>query len=179
MSEERHENTAKDTSAGERTGCFFILDSTVLNEFISRSMRCPECAEFMMNCNIDSSSKLGFCLNLEFKCKNCTWKEVLKTPREVSSTEEKDRSSASAREEKEINVRMVSFVKSLGRGHGALVKFASHVNTPAPMTRKSYRKLLMQVHAATQEVAEESMIRAAIEVKRQSDDTVDLDLEGH
>ncbi|GFS00412.1 forkhead box protein K1 [Elysia marginata] len=70
------------------------------------------------------------------------------------------------KKDKEINVRMVTFARSLGRGHSALQKFAMHSNCPPPMTRKNYRKILMKIHRAAHEVAEESMANAAIEVKK-------------
>ncbi len=64
---------------------------------------------------------------------------------------------------KEINTRMVSFVRSIGRGHSALENFSLFLNSPAPMTVKNYKKVFRRVGEAIRNVAKDSMKKAADE----------------
>lgn len=176
--EERPHNKPDEGNVFMNESCFFLMDIEVLNTFISSSMRCPECGEFSVSCGLDLTSKLGFCLELRFSCKDCPWREVVKTSKDVKSDLDLDNDEemkSTKKRDKEINVRMVSFVRSLGRGHSALTKFSMHTNSPEPMTRKNYRKIFMKVHGATQIVAEESMMKAAREVKEKKQ----IDLDNH
>ncbi|GFR74750.1 hypothetical protein ElyMa_005762200 [Elysia marginata] len=58
-----------------------------------------------------------------------------------------------------------TFVRSLGLGYSALENFRLNTNCPRPMTKKCYKSTFSKIHAASKEVAEESMVRAAEEVK--------------
>ncbi|GFN86168.1 hypothetical protein PoB_001267400 [Plakobranchus ocellatus] len=109
---------------------------------------------------------MGFCLDLQFRETNCPWKEIVRTSKDVVVKEEDDDGASRNGKEREnkINLRMVLFARSIGRRHGALTKFSMQVNSPAPMTRKNFRNTFMKMHAAVQEVAEESMMKAAKEL---------------
>ena len=66
---------------------------------------------------------------------------------------------------KEVNTRMVSFVRAIGRGYSALESFCLSLNSPAPMTSKNNKKVFRRILAASRAVAIESMTKAADEDK--------------
>jgi hypothetical protein len=70
----------------------------------------------------------------------------------------------------EVNSRMVSFVRGIGKGHTALETFSKHLNSPPPMTAANYSKLFKRQHAASKAVATESMKAAAQDVLKEGRD---------
>uniref|UniRef100_A0A0B7BM11 Mutator-like transposase domain-containing protein n=1 Tax=Arion vulgaris TaxID=1028688 RepID=A0A0B7BM11_9EUPU len=76
-----------------------------------------------------------------------------------------DGSSTATHKLKEVNVRMVAFVRSIGRGHSALQNFSMYLNSSQPMTRKTYSRTLHRIHSASKDIAMESMNAAAKEVR--------------
>ena len=66
---------------------------------------------------------------------------------------------------------MVSFIRSIGRGHSALDNFCLFVNSPPPMTKKNYRKVFKRIGSASKAVALDSMRKAATQFSEFSDST--------
>ncbi|KAK7002556.1 forkhead box protein k1, partial [Biomphalaria glabrata] len=60
---------------------------------------------------------------------------------------------------------MVSFVRSIGPGHSALLNSCQHTNSPPPISETSYQSVMHTIGLASKKVAEESMEKAAREVK--------------
>ncbi|GFO29404.1 hypothetical protein PoB_005590900 [Plakobranchus ocellatus] len=69
--------------------CFFLLDVELLNSFVAANMRCPEYTNFSVTCGLDLTSKLGFCLDLGFRCMECSWTDAMKTSKEVGEIVDK------------------------------------------------------------------------------------------
>jgi len=154
--ERSSKNTVPDTPVDDRNGLFLLLDSSILSSFLSRSMRCPECATFSVSCCVDSSSKYGFCHDLEFVCSNCTWKEVIKTSKEVSQVG----TDSSRKKDMEINVRMVSFARSLGKQSEEMLRAADNrrskdASRMSLETKKKRRKTLRAVRKGFQDTTKE------------------------
>ena len=121
-----------------------------LFDFFISNMICLECKHYFVTCEMDDSAKNGFAYDIKIKCTNCRdWSTKLCTSKSDNSGH------------KEINVRMVSFVRSIGRGHSALENFSMYVNMPQPMTYPSYKNIFNKVHAVSKEVATESMVASA------------------
>ena len=149
-------------------GGFILIDSAILFEFLSSNMRCGECGHYSVKTGFKANSKSGFSHEIEAKCENCSkWSAGFKTSRASSKSGHS-----------EINLRMVSYVRSLGRGFSALQNFSLYVNSPPPMTKNNYKKIFRTVHSASKEVALESMKSAAEELRGaggQIEEDVDLD----
>ncbi|GFO09792.1 hypothetical protein PoB_003629700 [Plakobranchus ocellatus] len=80
------EQQIEDNPDGDKfmsNSCFFLLDVELLNSFVAANMRCPECTNFSVTCGLDLTSKLGFCLDLVFRCMECSWTYAMKTSKEV------------------------------------------------------------------------------------------------
>ena len=103
---------------------FILIDSAVLFEFLSSNVRCGECDHYSVTTAFKNSSKYGFCHDIELKYQNCSvWSTGFKTNRASSKSGHS-----------EINPRMVTYVRSLGRGFSALQHFSLYVNSTPAMT---------------------------------------------
>lgn len=155
-----YENQSTDTDPCQ--GGFVLMNLDLLFNFITSNMRCDKCCHYSLSCGLKEKSKSGFGHEIEVKCCNCdNWEVSFKTSGEGT------RSGHS-----EVNLRMVAFVRSLGRGFSALENFSLYVNTPPPMTQNNYKKIFRSIHSASKDVALESMNCAAAEL-RKSDSTND------
>ncbi len=93
------------------------------------------------------------------------WNTVLQISKNVESRQ-------CGKPQKEVNIRMISFVRSIGRGHSALENFSMSLNSPAPMTKNNYRKAFKNYNAACKEAAVESLQKAAEEIRADSQEDV-------
>lgn len=147
---------------------FILMNAQILCSFLEMNMRCVECCEFSLRCEL-SSKKQGFFHEIIIRCSSCEWESSIESSGESSTNGHK-----------EVNLRMVSFVRSIGKGYSALEKFSLYTNSPRPMTKNCYRRTFNKIHSACKEVAEESMKGAVEEVKtkkREKNSEVDLDEE--
>ena len=156
--------TPEARSAEDETGLvhegFILLDLKQLCMFFRDSMKCRECLQIgSLSCAIDLDSKMGFCHDVIVKCSECLWSSKFRSSSSLRS------SSAGGQPMKEVNTRMVSFVRAIGRGYSALESFCLSLNSPAPMTSKNYKKVFRRILAASRAVAIESMTKAADEYK--------------
>ena len=146
---------------------FIMIDTSVLCDFISRIAKtCHQCGNEVC-CKVDVKSKQGFAHRLD--CDTC--EETLHDMFTSRKTED-------ARASKyDVNIRMVAFIRRLGKGHEALKQFSTYLNSPHPMKKKSYQKLLEYHHAANRNVAIDSMKSASVNVKERvgGDCTVSVD----
>ena len=105
-------------------GGFILIDSGILFEFLSPNVRCGESDHYSVTNAFKNSSKNGFCHEIELKYQNCSvWSTGFKTNRASSKSGHS-----------EIDLTMVIYVRSLGRGFSALQHFSLYVNSPPPMT---------------------------------------------
>ena len=114
---------------------FILLDSSLLFDFFSKSVKCVACETSNLMCNLDLDSKMGFSHTLKI-----VWNTVLQISKNVESRQ-------CGKPQKEVNIRMISFVRSIGRGHSALENFSMSLNSPAPMTKtitKRPSQIIMQ-----------------------------------
>ncbi|KAK3785745.1 hypothetical protein RRG08_006015 [Elysia crispata] len=105
-------------------GGFILIDSGILFEILSSNVRYGECGHYSVATAFKNSSKYGFCHEIELKYQNCSvWSTGFKTSKESSKSGHS-----------EINLTMVTYVRSLGRGFSTLQHFSFYVNSPPPMT---------------------------------------------
>ena len=143
---------------------FILLDASNLFEFLEEVMRCPECMGKGISCSIVLDKKTGFNHFLDISCRNCHFQSGFETSKKIES-------KGSGRAMNEVNLRMVSFVRSFGRGYSVLENFSLFLNSPSPMTKRNYKKIFRKLLCANKEVAKESMERAAMEVKNKEEPT--------
>nr|KAI8744395.1 A disintegrin and metalloproteinase with thrombospondin motifs 7-like [Biomphalaria glabrata] len=105
-------------------------------------------------------ARIGFCQEIIVKCSSadCSFEESFR-----SSKENRDGQKRGFRE---INLRMVSFVRPIGPGHSALLNFCQHTNSPPPISETSYQSVMHTIGLVSKKVAEESMEKAARKVKQ-------------
>lgn len=148
------EDLNPETSETPQDG-FILMDFSLLFNFLTSNMSCAECKQYSLSCKL-TDTKNGFAHDITIKCTNCNaWESTLMNSK--IGTESKH---------KEVNLRMVSFIRSVGRGHAALQDFCTHLNSPHPMTYPNYQKLFQKLHVASKAVATESMCAAAGEVRQ-------------
>lgn len=135
---------------------FILIDVGLLFNFLSSRVSCDECSNYSLSCELSEKSRSGFSHEITLSCTNYQeWSTKLTTSEE-----------GQASGHKKVNLRMVAFVRSLGRGHAALQNFSLYLNSPGPMTANNYSKMFSKIHSASKEVAKDSMNAAADELRR-------------
>ncbi|CAB3982713.1 Hypothetical predicted protein [Paramuricea clavata] len=139
------------------------MDVSILCEYLSRTAVCNEC-ETPVQCGINLEDSQGFAHNFVSYCENCDSKTIL-----FNSSKKTERTEIVKGKKTpfEVNSRMVSFVRGIGKGYTALEIFSKHLNSPPPMTAANYGK---RQHAASKAVATESMEAAAQDVLKEGRD---------
>ena len=145
---------------------YILMDVSILCEYLSRTAVCNEC-ETPVQCGINLDDSQGFAHNFVSYCENCDSKTIL-----FNSSKKTERTEIVKGKKTpfEVNSRMVSFVRGIGKGHTALEIFSKHLNSPPPMTAANYGKLFKRQHAASKAVATESMKAAAQDVLKEGRD---------
>lgn len=145
---------------------YVLVDVAILCEYFSRSAVCNECEE-PVRCGIKLDDSQGFAHEFVSYCESCECKTVLfNSSKRTTGTE----IAKGKKTPFEINSRMVSFARAIGKGHTALETFSKHLNSPSPMTAANYKKLFKRQHAASKAVTAESMKAAATEVLKEGTD---------
>nr|KAI8736831.1 hypothetical protein BgiMline_025985 [Biomphalaria glabrata] len=111
------------------TNSFILMDTSILFAFLSATVACDVCSQFTLSVELDDERRSGFAHEIILRCSNCNeWETRFKTSREDCG-------------HKEMNLRMVSFARAIGRGYNALDMFTLYLNSPPPMTRNNYKKM--------------------------------------
>ena len=118
-------------------------------------------------CGIKLDSSQGFAHDFVAYCEQCDCEKIL-----FNSSKRSKRTDIVKGKKTpfEVNTRMLSFSRAIGKGHSALETFSKHLNSPPPMTVTNNRKLLKLQHAASKAVATGSMKAAAAEVSEEGMD---------
>ena len=107
---------------------------------------------------MDLSRRQGFYNELSVSCKNC---DTTSTIPNSDCTEMSQTKSCN-----EVNVRMTTLTRSIGRGCGALDNFSLHMNSPPGLSMGAYRSIFKRLHVASKYVAEGSVLQAVEELKQ-------------
>ena len=115
-----------------------------------------------MQCGVDLLTSQGFAHEVISYCEACEARTVL-----FISSKKADRTTVVAGKKTpfEANIRMIAFIRAVGKGHSGLQLFSKYLNSPQPMTRRNYAKLFKLQHAAAQYVAINSMTAASAEAR--------------
>ena len=112
---------------------------------------CPQCRTSPVTMQ-EGAMKCGFASNYVLFCKNCSFQQKFCTSKKVGDAYR-------------VNKRVVLADRNIGVGLGDLQHFTTLMNMPAPMDKKSDKKTVIAIQEATKHVADESMRKAAEEVK--------------
>ena len=121
---------------------FILFDVKILCDFLESTMKCEDCGEKNLSCNLMVDKKDGFAHTFGVECQSCPWSTSVESSGKINA-------GTPGKPTREVNARMVAFIRSIGRGHSALENFSLFVNSPPPMTKKNYRhvfkKSMLQV----------------------------------
>ncbi|GFY23249.1 uncharacterized protein TNCV_3764871 [Trichonephila clavipes] len=124
-----------------------IVDLELIVEAFSQ-LCCPKC--FAEKVELFEDSRYGLCSHFTLKCKCCDFffcicfiKKVVNAP--------------------VINTRLVYGMRQIGKGFAGAFKLCSTLNLPR-LTKTAYKNQEAKLLKVVQEVAEESMIKAATEI---------------
>ena len=98
---------------------------------------------------------------LNLKC-NCGFLENFYTSKECGKSYD-------------INRRIIYSMRSCGQGFSSIEKFTALMNMPKPMTKKNYNAAVELMSEATSDIANQTMINAANEIKGDNMDNVPVD----
>ncbi|EDO44911.1 predicted protein [Nematostella vectensis] len=90
----------------------------------------------------------------ELLCSSCGWKTEFFTSKKQAKSYE-------------VNRRLVYSMRSLGKGHSGAKRFCTLMNMPPPPTARAYSKNSKTISKHIKAIANETMKRAAIEIKDQ------------
>ena len=152
---------------------FALVDTSILCEFLDKATYCEKCFH-PTRTYVDWDNAQGFAVSFRAKCLSCHFDTNM-----FSSSKrcEKTDIIASAYRPFEVNARMVTYVREIGKGHSALEKFGTIMNTTA-MDSHSYNGLFDKLHQACEEQANDSMVAASSELKSELGQDVMVSIDG-
>ena len=150
---------------GERSKVerFLLLDSKLLCRYLDNVSKCGIC-ESSLKTKPSYADRQGFSCSINGYCAQC------KTETKLFYTSDMcDKvgvlSDAATKRPSEVNMRMVSFARAVGKGKSCLDEFTKCMNMPDAIHQKSYETLFNYHHDATIKAADESMKKAGDEVR--------------
>lgn len=140
-----------------------ILDITIVHDFI-RTLSCPTCSEELSL----HERRFGLASKFVIACtdSDCDYKYVLYSSKKLNQ------------QAFEINRLCPLAMYSAGCHYTASRRILSGLNLPPPQTRKSWTQHVRVVGAATKDIAEESMNRAADEVRIEGESDITVSCDG-
>ena len=136
-----------------------LLDVEILSSVFAE-LPCPECKVNDLKIHEKMVDKKGLASLLFIKCSGrCGYEKEFRTSKQSGKFFD-------------VNTRLVYAMRAIGQGYSSIEKFTALMNLPKPMTSNNYDKTVSSLLHATQEVAEQTMIDAANDLKDGSNDNV-------
>ncbi|GFV62055.1 uncharacterized protein TNCV_4108581 [Trichonephila clavipes] len=124
-----------------------IVDLELIVEAFAQ-LCCPKC--FAEKVELFEDSRYGLCSHFTLKCKCCDFSFAFASSKKVVNAPV-------------INTRLVYGMRQIGKGFSGAFKLCSTLNFPR-LTKTAYKNQEAKLLKVVQEVAEESMIKAATEI---------------
>ena len=141
---------------------FVLIDTAILCSFLNQNIHCEQCSGTVKTFP-DWSISQGYAVSFSYLCAHCRLKK-----RMFYSSKQCDMSGifecSINRRPYEVNMRLVTFIREIGKGQNALKQFSTILNTTG-MDNVCYNGLVDKLHDASESQAMESMIAAAQEEK--------------
>ena len=145
-------------------GGYILVDSSILIDFLNKTLHCSVC-NGSVNTFVDFKNSKGYAMSVYSQWYYCTKSK----PSVIVSTSKKvceEQGGENLKGSYEVNLRIVTFVRELGKGHTALDTFSRVMNTTT-MSQSAYDGLFAKLHSASLFMAKESMAQGGIEVKEE------------
>lgn len=126
-----------------------VVDISIFSDVVSL-LACSECLKTSLK--LKECSKRGICFTRAVVCTDCGFELVFDTLRRVAHANEN-------------NVCLVYAMRQLGKGRAGAETFSKVMNMPAHPRHSAYDNISSQLSGAATEVASQSMIDAAPEVR--------------
>ena len=145
---------------------FVLIDSSILCAFMDKALSCELCSG-LLNTSVEWDNHRGYAVTFVSICEHCHDKKSL-------FTSSKPCQQAGILSEKshtpfEVNARIVTFIREVGKCQNALQKFSTIMNTPS-IGNASYNSLVNELHDACLKQATASMDGAAEVEKEEGED---------
>lgn len=175
------DNISRKTTEQEEHG-FVLVDTSVLCEYLNAFTVCEKCFG-PISTKPDFKNSKGFAVPFVRYCAHCQTEATIfissnKQSTPVKHSDTKDKSpDRFFHPSYEINLRMVTFIREIGKGHSALQTFSRTVNSTG-ITNTAYDGLLNKLCEASKQVAEKSMMDAADEVREEIGRNIMVSVDG-
>lgn len=157
----RQASDSPDDFTSEEEDCeklegFRVMDIAIIAS-IFECVSCPLCKQGHVVLEEEIQGKMGLASLLHLKCSSikCTFFKAFYTSNKVNNGQAF-----------EVNRRVVLALRNIGVGHQGLVKFCGVMNMLPPMNENSFQDHVKAVKRAAQTVSDESMSKAADEIKQ-------------
>ena len=140
---------------------FMLISSGALKNIIGQVGICPVCSQ-PIDIEEIQNERMGCCSKVRIFCLQCDW-SISNFLSEEVETEKGSR----GRKFFEVNLRAVIAFREMGKGHECLNTFARLMNMKG-ITWASYKNINNAVFDAYESVAEESMSKVALHIKRKN-----------
>lgn len=140
----------------ENAPSYILVDVNQLKTFLE-GFSCPKCAGAIM---VSQSKPIGYANLFYVKCKECSYES-----RFDSSVKTDQNNETAGRKSFEVNRRIVQGFSSIGKGFRGMEAFSMAMNMKS-MSSKAYNCHIKQMHDKYVTVANDSMEKARIEVRK-------------
>lgn len=155
-----HDIVSETPKSTDPVSGYRFMDLEILNSVIN-TLICPECNEKKLKLKENVGRKKGLASSLYVFCVNCEYKNDFYTSRQHPDSSF------------DVNKRIVYTMRSCGQGYSGVSTLCTLMDMPKPMTANNYDKLAKRFADVTQEVAEDTMLDCANEIR--ADATEDED----
>ena len=156
--------TEKHSDSGDSLPCFIILYTGLMCEYLNSVSVCSRC-NYPLRTSVDLSSIQGYGCDIIGRCRKCRKTvELFTTSKRTSYSADSARNAHAHKRLFEVNMRLVTFVREIGKGEAALNKLTKVINMPGTLNTSAYQNAMDRLYEASTKVAEDSLKRAALEV---------------
>ena len=137
----------------------FVIFCIAVMRNVFSFLYCPGCKQKGVELEEICERKQGVAVAFRLKCSTCLWEHQFSSSRYTNVPGKK------AKNNMEVNVRLIIALRNLGIGYDGLHYFCMTLNMNKPMTRNNYNTTVNSLHESYMAEAEQSMKIAAEEVK--------------
>ena len=144
---------------------FLLVNFKILKELLMFVVgRCPDCSSGLLVENL-LPMRMGFANKLNISCSYCPWKKQCFLSEQCSPSQGRGRKFF------EVNIRMVTAFREIGKGHCAMQNFSRCMNMHG-IAENAYSNANQELYNANENAGEESKRQAALKVKENANESV-------
>ena len=142
----------------------FIINIKLFQQFLTPFLRCDKCSSAMDFS--ESGPRVGLATTFSLICRICRSTTTFDNSEPLRDNSNK----------KEINMRFIYAMRTIGRGESAARMFNAIMDLPQPIS--NFQRYYPELLSATEEAAEESMQKAAEDVKSSEGKDIEASFDG-